>query len=105
MIRDWLVCGENNCRIQRQLLTEPNLTLKEAVDIALAIESSPKHVEDLGAKATFEYQSPSPINQVREHQQSDDPETKERRYDCHRCGGKHVVFVRSSVSIVKKLDI
>ena len=50
MIRDRLVCGINNEKIQRRLLAEPELTYKKAVELSLAMESASKHVEDLGAK-------------------------------------------------------
>jgi hypothetical protein len=49
MIRDRLVCGINNEKIQRRLLAEPELTYKKAVELSLAMESASKHVEDLGA--------------------------------------------------------
>ena len=47
MLRDRLVCGINNDRIQRRLLAETDLKYKKAVEIALAIESTSKHVGDL----------------------------------------------------------
>lgn len=49
MIRDRVVCGVNN-DLMIKLLTEPELTYQKAVDIALALESTAKHVQDLGAK-------------------------------------------------------
>ncbi|CAB4030206.1 PREDICTED: uncharacterized protein LOC106613174 [Paramuricea clavata] len=40
MIRDRLVCGINNEKIQRRLLAEPELTYKKAVELSLAMESA-----------------------------------------------------------------
>ena len=38
MLRDRLVCGVRDIRVQRWLLAEPKLTLKRVLDLALAIE-------------------------------------------------------------------
>ena len=46
MLRDRLVCGTRD-KIQRRLLAEPKLTLKRALDLAIAIETSEKDVLDL----------------------------------------------------------
>ena len=42
MLRDRLVCGVRDIRIQRRLLAEPKLTLKRALNLALAIEAADK---------------------------------------------------------------
>ena len=42
MLRDRLVCGVRDIRIQRRLLEEPKLTLKRALDLSLAIEAADK---------------------------------------------------------------
>ena len=47
LIRDRLVCGVANSSIQRRLLAEQNLTLKQAHDLARAIETAEKNVRDL----------------------------------------------------------
>ena len=45
MIRDRLVCGVNDRRIQRSLLAEPDLTFKKAMEIAQAMEAADKNVQ------------------------------------------------------------
>ena len=50
--RDRLVCGINNEKIQQRLLAEPDLTLKNAEEIALAMELAAKHVVDIHLKET-----------------------------------------------------
>ena len=60
MLRDRLVCGINNEKIQRQLLAEPDLTLKKAEEIALAMELALKHVVDIQSTDA----TPSKVNQV-----------------------------------------
>ena len=47
MLRDRLVCGVRDIRIQRRLLAEPKLTLKRALDLALAIEAADKDVSEI----------------------------------------------------------
>uniref|UniRef100_A0AAV2M4I5 Retrotransposon gag domain-containing protein n=1 Tax=Knipowitschia caucasica TaxID=637954 RepID=A0AAV2M4I5_KNICA len=47
MLRDRLVCGNAEDRIQRRLLAEPELTFEEALKIAQAIETANRDVRDL----------------------------------------------------------
>ena len=47
MIRDRLVCGVNDGRIQRRLLAEPDLTFKKAMEIAQAMEAADKNVQEI----------------------------------------------------------
>ena len=56
MIRDRLVCGVNDGRIQRRLLAEPDLTFKKAMDIAQAMEAADKNVREIqGSAAQGQY--------------------------------------------------
>lgn len=50
MLRDRLVCGINEDRIQRRLLLETNLTVESALSRAQAMESANKNVQDLQIK-------------------------------------------------------
>ena len=81
-----IVCGVKNESIQRRLLSEPELTHKKAVEIAVALETSAKQVKDLGAKNDIEDRSLTNVNKVNETQRSGDTD---RHNDCYRCGGKH----------------
>ena len=47
MLRDRLVCGINDSRLQRRLLTEPGLTFQKALELARAFESAEKNARDL----------------------------------------------------------
>lgn len=47
MLRDRIVCGINNDRIQRQLLAETDLTFNKALAIAVAAETATKNAQDL----------------------------------------------------------
>ena len=46
-LRDRLVCGVHDIRIQRRLLAEPKLTLKRALDLALATEAADKDASEI----------------------------------------------------------
>ncbi len=50
MLRDRLVCGINDDRIQRRLLAETDLTFEKALKIAQAMETANKDVRDLHAQ-------------------------------------------------------
>ena len=47
MLRDRLVCGINDVRIQRRLLSEPDLTYKRAFDLAQAMEVAERNAQIL----------------------------------------------------------
>ena len=47
MLRDRLVCGINDGRIQRRLLSESELTYKKTFDIAQAVESAERNAHNL----------------------------------------------------------
>ena len=71
MLRDRLVCGVEEPKIQRRLLAEPDLTFDKAFELALALESADKNAKDLQPTA-----SPT-VNRV------------QHKKICHRCGDKH----------------
>ena len=74
MIRDRLVCGINDQGIQRRLLQESNLTYQSAYDIAQAMETASKNIQDLCKTVPA-------VQRVQALEGS--PCT------CHRCGGNH----------------
>ncbi len=47
MLRDRIVCGVNNDRIQQRLLAEKELTLTKALDLAQGLEMAAQHVREL----------------------------------------------------------
>ena len=61
MLRDRLVCGVLDYRLQRRLLAESNLTFSKALDLAVAVELAEKNVRDLQNTHTATQESrPSP---------------------------------------------
>ena len=77
MLRDRLVCGVNDSRIQRRLLSEPSLTFKKTLELARAFESAEKNARDLQVMRSGG--AALPVLQLRTKQE--DP--------CYHCGGKH----------------
>lgn len=89
MLRDRLVCGIDEDRIQRRLLSETNLTFETAFKIAVATEAASKNVLDLLNKSSVQT-----CNSVRFKERKPDHgkrgETGEQTdtRDCYRCGVK-----------------
>ena len=82
MLRDRLVCGIRDVRVQRRLLAEPELEFKKAFELAQAAEAA-----DSDAKVL---QKPSATTVHAVQQQPAKNTTKTPPKDCHRCGGKHL---------------
>ena len=82
-LRDRLVCGVNDERIQRRLLSEPNLTFTTALQLAQAIESADKDSRDLKT-------SQPPTGVVHYNKSIKHTSTKPKKYICTGCGGNHL---------------
>ena len=54
MMRDKLVCGIKDEKVQRRLLAEPDLKYKRAVELALAFELVSKNTLDLNTQVKEE---------------------------------------------------
>ena len=88
MLRDRIVCGINDPRIQRRLLAEPELTYKSAFELAQSMETAEQNTSDLQAASSrseprnksedFHYTPRAPFQ----------PRTPPR-FNCYRCGGNH----------------
>ena len=86
MLRDRLVCGIHDIRIQRRLLAEPNLTFKKAMELAIALETidrDTKDLQDQNSQSTVNYQKELTIQKKPVITPSGQPNK------CHRCGGAH----------------
>lgn len=88
MLRDRLVCGVMDERIQRRLLTEVSLTFDKAYKIAQACESADENSKVLRPNTSTLTMEVHATQQVGQSQESDrrPPST-----DCYRCGGKHAL--------------
>ena len=75
MLRDRLVCGINDKRIQRRLLAEPDLTFKRAFELAQGLEIAVRNLLDLETPQRSEV-----VNVMK---------TRGTDYSCYHCGGKH----------------
>lgn len=82
MIRDRLVCGINNERIQRRLLSEPDLTYEKALKLAKTAESADKDTLKLKQQDCGQDMDPPKPPVVLYN-------NKRRKPACHRCGANH----------------
>ena len=85
MLRDRIVCGINDVRIQRRLLAEPGLNLAKALELALALETADKDTLTLkGANGA----SSQPVLTMQGK-----PRGRDSTSTCYRCNGKHMASV------------
>ena len=84
MLRDRLVCGISDDRIQRLLLAERELTFEKAVEIATATEMASKNlIEIIGGK------TPSSDNNINKVEGETKPPHFQPKQECYRCNGNH----------------
>ena len=92
MLRDRLVCGIADGRVQRRLLTEPELTLKKALKLAQAQETAGKGAQPLQQQRPQTSQIHA-IGQTKwsNHRQMNARQEQQQREQCpcYHCGGKH----------------
>ena len=84
MLRDRLVCGTSDNRIQRRLLAEPKLSLKRALDLAIAIETSEKDALKLQKSLP---RKETDLNKL-DGKGTKYPKSR-NSVKCSRCDGKH----------------
>ena len=85
MMRDRLVCGVQNVRIQQKLLAETTLTFETAFKTASAMERA--HSEALDLQNEPGQDTAIKINKFESPTQLD--KKKQDGKTCYRCGGKH----------------
>ena len=80
-LRDRLVCGLRNTGIQKRLLSEANLTLAKAGEIAQGMEAAEKNAKRLQGGETV------PVNKViPRREKTDGPVWRKQEKPCYRCG-------------------
>ncbi|KAK0139329.1 hypothetical protein N1851_024035 [Merluccius polli] len=91
MLRDRLVCGVADDRMQRRLLAEPELTFERALKVALAMETATRDVRDLQLKTldgTVSKAAPQLL--VHNVESNHKGQGKATPLTCYRCGGEHM---------------
>ena len=96
MLRDRLVCGVNDERIQRRLLAESQLEFKKAMELATAMETADKNTRDLqnGNSSARENPEEQQVNCVTKDPPKEpklpprDSKQPNARRECFRCGGQ-----------------
>ena len=88
MLRDRLVCGIADQRIQRRLLAEPDLTFAKALELAHAAEAADRNTRalDRGAQSIQIHKIGRKAERSQEHARQGG---RARQLHCYRCGGKH----------------
>ena len=79
MLRDCLVCGINDDRIQLRLLGEPRLTYQKAMELAQSMEAAGKNAQDLREPKSIAVNAVAPK----------DTTPSAVQVKCYRCGGMH----------------
>ena len=102
MIRDRLVCGVNDNRIQRALLQETELTYEKALDIAQGIEAASKDVQKLQQQPTS-----STVQTVQQLKlpQHPPPRNHSRCEQQHRLVATDVEETTNNVVAVSKMEL
>ena len=84
MLRDRLVCGVRDKRLQQHLLAEANLTFKIAMEVSQAVEAAERNARDLQARQTPKTETVLALNEPRA---ANLPVSVAK---CYRCGGAHL---------------
>ena len=85
MLRDRLVCGCSNKRLQTKLLSEPELSFDKAFKIARAMETAELEAKELTPQSAHSVHSLRMKNST--HRRL--PLAKKEHSACYRCGAKH----------------
>ena len=93
-LRDRLVCGLRNEAIQRKLLSEANLTLKRALELAQGMEAAERTAKSMkGRETAVNHLAAKPCYRCGKTSH-DHKECKFRDADCHNCGKRgHIASV------------
>ena len=83
MLRDRLVCGINDKRIQRSLLSETKLSYKRALELAQAMEAAERDTQELLCN------KPAGVNNVQSNSSQRKGTQSSSGISCYRCGGGH----------------
>ena len=86
MLRDCLVCGIYDKRVQRRFLQKSKLTYKQALNLALAAEAAAKGAKRLQGQREERPSDESTVHQV--HKPAFQGEPSRSRL-CYLCGGRH----------------
>ena len=85
MLRDRLVWGIADSRVQHRLLAESSLTFAKALEIAQAMELATRDLKDLQPDTA----SSTSVHKLQGHRANFAPTPSKPHPPCYRCGGKH----------------
>ena len=93
MLRDQLVCGVNHAGIQRQLLSQADLTYETAYTLALSVEASDRDTKTLEKQQHSDQPSTLPVADAvhfTSKPKSTSRSPSSSSIHCFRCGGPHL---------------
>ena len=89
MLRDRLVCGVRDKRIQQRLLAEPELTFQKARELALAAETAARNSQDLQASKTSITRAELLLKIQSQRKTLKSSTDADGTTACYHCGGNH----------------
>ena len=103
MVRDRLVCGVNDIRIQNHLLQESKLTYDKAFKLAQSVEVAAKNATDL-LKGSSTHNTTA-VQHL--HNRPSPSSTYKRHVNCYHCVGNHLAafYLMCAQHPVVRLDI
>jgi len=88
MLRDRLVCGISDGRLQQCLLAEPTLKFKKALETAQAVETAEQAAKDLQHKQQWDSSALLKVATKQKHPGAQAPPCFIRETPCYCCGRK-----------------
>lgn len=89
LIRDRIVCGVRDDQVRARLLREADLTLVKALDVCRAIERTSTQMKVLQEEVEVQKIRTAKTNR-RCGSMNENSVSKEKKFNCDRCGYKHV---------------
>ncbi len=86
MLRDRIVCGIGDDRIQQRLLSEKELTLQKAQELALGLETAAKNVRELQSAKNRQAEQLHRVSPGRSRSLGGGSQTGGMTRSCFRCG-------------------
>ena len=109
MLRDRLVCGIDDKKMQARLLADGDLDFAKAEATVLMMEAAARDIHDLQHAGEQQGRHVNKDQEWRSEERNEDSQRKQfrSRHKCYRCGGQHMAhdcrFVRSTCYACKKV--
>jgi transposase InsO family protein len=102
LVRDRIVVGIRDKKVQKTLLVEENLTLMKTESICRVSEETESHIRDLNKEESYVVDAFDKNKAKRATPKYANQQNNPKEYDCKRCGTRHVF--RNCPAFRKKCD-